>query len=305
MRVPTFILEGKRLPRAIFSVKRSTSAGIQEILSLMKGAYQLGIGCFDLPSPLHLASFRELKNLTEDKNLVGLAHLGAGQSAMLLGKPIGRFESVIISTIRKNLFAPQLIQKLKKQGLWTSNRFFPPAPYSEVLTQKEIDRIAFDPSHLDRTLSSLRPAENPYILFGGRYGDWLLGLGRVDLLEKMVHRIREKGFIPIFSGQWATYDLPKVKSIAFAAYAVPVNMKWSLFDFEQACNLIKKFDRVLISLDPLADGTLYRKLDEAFSFLFEGLRIPAAIVEIGSEEEGTRILQGLERFPSVRSPRKA
>ena len=96
-------------------------------------------------------------------------------------------------------------------------------------------------------------------MIGERYGDWLLGLGRMDLLKEMVSRMREKGFIPILSGQWATFFLPKVKSLDAAAYAIPINKKRSFFDLSQACDLIKKFDKPVISLDPLADKELLEK----------------------------------------------
>jgi hypothetical protein len=141
-------------------------------------------------------------------------------------------------------------------------------------------------------------------LIGERYGDWLLALGRIDLLKEMVRRAREKGFIPIFSGQWATFVLPKAKPLDVAAYAVPINKKWSLFDLTQACDLIKKFDKPVISLNPLADGKLLRTPEEAFSFLFNELKIHSAIAEIGSEEDMRRIVEVLKKFPSLISRQK-
>jgi len=131
-----------------------------------------------------------------------------------------------------------------------------------------------------------------------------LALGRIDLLKEMMLRVRERGFIPIFSGQWATYALPKAKPLDVAAFAIPINKKWSLFNLAQACNLIKKFDKPVISLNPLANGTLQRNSEEAFSFLFDELKITAAIPEITSEEEFRGILEVMEKFPSLIDPRK-
>jgi hypothetical protein len=120
----------------------------------------------------------------------------------------------------------------------------------------------------------------------------------------MVSRAREKGFIPIFSGQWATFVLPKAKSLDVAAYAIPINKKWSLFDLQQASSLIKKFDKPVISLNPLADGKLLRESEGAFSFLFNELKIYAAIAKIASEEEAIKIIEVLKKFPSLIPPRK-
>ncbi len=293
MRLPITILEGKKLPRTIFSIQPLTSHGDQEIYSLMKKTYEMGAWCFDLPLANHLESFKELKHLTTDETLIGLCHLEVEAGASFLGKPLHRFESKIISTIRKDLLPSHLPRNI-----------LPPSFSSEVFTQKEIDRITFDPLRFDKALSLFDPKESPFLLVGEKYGDWLLALGRIDLLREMASRVREKGFIPIYSGQWATFVLPKAKSLDVAACATPINKKWSLFDLQQASNLIKKSDKPVISLNPLADGKLLKESEGAFSFLFNELKVYAVIVEIASEEEARNIIEVLKKFPSLIPPRK-
>jgi hypothetical protein len=293
MRFPTAILEGKKIPRVIFSIRPSPPFGHQEILSLMKKLHEMGVWYFDLPSAKHLESFMELKRLTEDETLLGLCHLEVEEGVSFLGKPLHRFEWKVVSTIKKNLFLPDSIRNL------------PPTPFSyDVFTQREIDRMTFDPLRFEKALSLFNPKGSPFLLLGERYGDWLLALGRIDLLKEMVSRVREKGFTPIFSGQWATFILPKAKPLDVAAYATPINKKWSLFDLTRACDLIKKFDKPVISLNPLADGKLLKKSEEAFSFLFDELKIHSAIAEIASEEEVRRIVEVLKKFPSLIPHRK-
>ncbi len=293
MHLPTILLEGKKLPRTIFSVQPPSPLRDRETYPLMEKAYEMGAWCFDLHSPKHLKSFKELKKLTMDERLIGLGHLEAGEGLSLLGKPLNRFESKIISTIKKELALPHLPQNI-----------FPLSSSSEILTQKETDRIVFDPLRFDKTLSVFDPEESPFLLIGEKYGDWLLALGRIDLLHEMVRRVREKGFIPIFSCQWATFSLPKAKSLRVAAFAIPINQEWSLFDLQQAVRLIKKFDKPVISLNPLAEGKLVKECEGAFSFLFDELKIYAMIAEIASEEETGRLMEALKRFPSLIPPRK-
>jgi hypothetical protein len=293
MRFPTVILEGKKLPRMIFSIQPQTSHGDQEIYPLMKKTYEMGAWCFDLPSANHLKSFKELKHLTTDEALIGICHIEVETGASLLGKPLHRFESKVVSTIRKGLLPSNLTRNI-----------LPPSSSSEVLTQKEIDRITFDPLRFEEALSLFGPEASPFLLIGERYGDWLLALGRIDLLREMVSKVRGKGFIPIFSGQWATFVLPKAKPLDVAAYAVPINKKWSLFDLQRASDLIKKFEKPVISLNPLADGTLLKESEGAFSFLFDELKIVAAIPQIASEGEAKKIVEVLMKFPSLIPPRK-
>jgi hypothetical protein len=292
MRFPTAILEGKKMPRMIFSIQPLTSQGDQEIYSLMKETYEMGAWCFDLPLANHLKSFKELKHFANDETLIGLCHLESERGVSFLGEPLRRFESKVISTIRKDLLPAHLPRNI-----------LPPSSV-DVFTQKEIDRITFDPPRFDKALSSFDPKESPFLLVGEKYGDWLLALGRIDLLREMVSRVREKGFIPIFSGQWATFVLPKAKSLDVAAYAIPINKKWSLFDLQQASQLIKKFDKPVISLNPLADGKLLRESEGAFSFLFDELKIYAVIAQIASREEAREITEALMKFPSLIPPRK-
>ena len=291
MRIPTAYLERIKISRIIFSIKAPSH---QEISSLMKKAYEMGAWCFDLPSSNHLESFRQLKKLTGDETLIGFGHLEAEEGASFLGRPLRQFESKIVSTIKKNIVPSHLIHHL-----------FPSPTSSEVLTQKEIDRISFDAPRFERVLSRFDPQESPVLLVGGKYSDWLLALGRIDLLKEMVGRARGKSFVPIFWGQWATFVLPKAKILDVAAYAIPINKRWSYFDLTQACELIKKFDKPVISLNPLADGNLLKESEEAFLFLFEGLKIHLAIAEVSSEEEMRRIFISLEKILSLIPPRKA
>ena len=88
MRIPTFVLEGIKLPRVILSIQPSMGSDVQEAVSLMKASYEMGVLCFDLPTKNHLEAFRELKNLVEDESVIALSHVEAGEGASLLGKPL-------------------------------------------------------------------------------------------------------------------------------------------------------------------------------------------------------------------------
>ncbi|MDP2969126.1 MAG: hypothetical protein Q8P64_07975, partial [Deltaproteobacteria bacterium] len=281
MHLPTATLERKKISRVIFSI-RPTAPIAQNIYPLMERVYEMGGWCFDLPTARHLESFKTLRESTKDEALIGFGHIAAESGVSLMGKPLHQLEWKVVSTIVRNIVPPDSVWKL-----------FPARPYGEVLTQKEIDRMTFDPSRFDQILSPFQLNGVPFLLIGGKYGDWLLGLGRGDLLRKMVSEIRGKGFIPIFSGLWATFVLPKAKALDVAGYAIPVNKKKSLFDLEQACNMIKKFDKPVISLDPLSEGELLEKSEEAFSFIFDELKVHSAIAEINSEEEVKSLFKGL------------
>lgn len=261
---------------------------------MMEKVYEVGGWCFDLPTAKHLKSFKALRELTRDRLLTGFARLEADSGIFLTGKPLHQFELEIVSTIVKNIVPPASVKKI-----------FPGQSFGEILTQKEIDRMTLDRCCFGQALSPFQTDGIPFLIIGGKYGDWLLGLGRGDLLKEMVLETRQKGFIPLLSCQWATFSLPKAKHLEVGAYAVPINKREGLFDLIQACKLIKQFDRPLISLDPFAGGKLSGELEEAISFLFNELKVHSIIAEVSSEEEARALLKGLEEVPSFTPFRKA
>ncbi len=287
MHLPIAILEGKKIQRVIFSID-PPSPTLQNTYFLMEKVYQRGSWCFNLSTARHVESFQRLRERVEDETLIGFGHIEAGSGVSLMGKPIHQFESKVASTIARNIVPKDLMRRL-----------FPNPPLGDVLTQKEIDRMRFDPSRFSQALSLYSSKEVPFLQIGGKYSDWLLGLGRVDLLREMVTETKRKNFIPIFSGQWATFVLPKAKSLDVAGYATPVNKRKSLFDLTLASDIIKKFDRPIISLDPLSKGRLLKKSEEALSFLFNELKIHSAIIEVASEDQIEVLWRVLEKIPSL------
>lgn len=287
MYLPIAILEGKKIQRIVFSVKAPSEVA-QHLYPLMEKIYEIGGWCFDLPSSNHLESFKRLRESIGEANLIGFGHLEAEVGVSLTGKPLHRFESKVISTMIKNVVPPDLVRKL-----------FPAYPHEDVLTQREIDRITFDRARFHQALSIFDPEEVLFLLIGGKYGDWLWGLGRGDLLELMVSEARQKGFIPIFSGQWATYILPKSKHLEAAAYAIPVNKRKALFDLTQAWNLIKKFEKPVLSLDPLAEGKLMKESEQAFSFLLNELKVYSVFAKVISEDDIEPLFQAMRKIPSL------
>lgn len=285
MHLPIAFFEKRRTQRIVFSIVASSH---QTIHPLMEKIHERGGWCFYLPSIHHLESFKSLKAETGDEFLMGFGHLEASSGVSLTGKPLHQFESKIIATLIRNIIPPEAVRNL-----------FPFRIGGESLTQKEIDRMTFDPSRFDQAFSPFQPREVPFLLIGGKYGDWLLGLGRTDLLEKMVSEIRRRGFVPIFSCQWTTFSLPKAKHLDVAGYAVPISKKRGLFDLEQAVKLIKKFDHPVISLDPFAGGGLLERSNEALAFLFDELKVHSVIAEISSEEDLEPLLRGIKNFPSL------
>src|SRR4030067_1854584 len=162
MHLPIATLERNKISRVIFAI-RPPAPIAQNIYPLMERVYEMGAWCFDLPTVRHLESFETLRESTGDEALKGFGHIEAESGVSLTGKPLRQFESKVISTIVRNVVPPDSVGKL-----------FPGRSFGEVLTQKEIDRMRFDPDRFDQALSTFRLNGVPFLLIGGKYGDWLL-----------------------------------------------------------------------------------------------------------------------------------
>lgn len=259
----------------------------------MEKAYEKGGWCFHLPSPLHLESFIALKETTGDAFLTGFGQIGAESGVSLTGKPLSRFESKMAATISKTIAPPPFSRKLLPEGAT-----------GDILTQREIDRMRFDPPRFHQTLVPFDRQDVPFLLIGGIWGDWLLGLGRGDLLKEMISAIRGKGKIPIYRGEWTTFVLPKAKPLDVAAHAVPMNKKMGRTIFEEACNLIKKFEKPVIGLDLFSGRNICGRSEDPFSTLLNDLKVYSVIAEVTSDEDLESIFRRAEKISSLIPPRK-
>lgn len=292
MAIPVTLLEDRKIPRIIPSIRILGESLPDELSHLLREAYVLGFTHFDLPTSKHLEAFRSWRALSEDENLNGWFRLDAKMGVSFLGRPLHSFESKLIATLVRGLPAE------------TARYLLPTFSGSEVFTQKEIDRFAFDRPRFESVLSQLRPEETPFLVIGERYGDWLLALGRIDLLHEMVELARQRHFIPVFSGQWPAFSLPKAKPLDVAAYAVPIRQREVLSQGSQMTELIKRFDRPLIGLNPLPSRGTWAKANQIFRFLLEELKIHATFPEVASDEELRKLFEGLASLPSFIPPRK-
>jgi len=171
------------------------------------------------------------------------------------------------------------------------------------LTQKEIDRIAFDAARFDRALSLFQAKETPFLKVGGKYGDWLLGLGRTDLIEKMASRVREAVSFPSSPADGQLLFSPKVKMIDFAAYAVPIN-KTGITGSRPGLCAHQEIRQTSDQPRPVSGREAPGEFRRGLLVSLQRIRIHGAVAEVTSEEEGRKILDALAAVPSLIHPKR-
>jgi hypothetical protein len=228
-------VEGKAYPRLILGGDRFVGIFpkprppelLEEpyIFEVMNAAWNHGVGGFDL----NTMSENILSAFVRLKDKFGSAVVGIGDpnwkcGYMLHGQHLMDIKARIIRTLVERLLDDHskfLIASLseKSRRCW-----FDINPQSEHLSDTEINDIYIDE---DTWLKRLRKICDfaDFCLFGADYADWMLLLGREDLLLWQIDTIRAHGMIPISVCHWTSLSLPKLEKL-------PIAVHWTLGNLE-------------------------------------------------------------------------
>jgi hypothetical protein len=155
---------------------------------------------------------------------------------------------------------------------------------AQPLSDQEIAAIRLDRELFRRRLSIFRDCQ--YAYFGGSDADWLVSLGREDLLHELAEEVRRQGFRPILLCHYATLVIPKALAIGLEceALAVPFNRSWAWFDHAECVQLVRACPLPVIAFMPLASGELRRDVPGALAWLFEEMQVASILFGTATAE---------------------
>lgn len=275
-------------------------------LQIMKNTVSCGVKSLDLSPPL-ADLFKQLQVETDEK-IVGLGALQEWtcRNFTIEDVPLENYSEEIKATVRLRLPHGYLEHLGRSKIAKTEflNSFFVPSRRAEPLRQSQIEAIHLTPDFFENRLELYKKLNLKLIQFGGITADWLVGVGRVDLLEKLLQMVKRRGFTPILICHWASMVLPvcEQKLDEVAAYIIPLNKLWSLLNLQETLRVIKKTDKPIIAMKTLAQGVLSNQIESAYTFLFKKAGVAAVLVGVESKNEAERtfstigrVLNGLEK----------
>ena len=295
-RLPASILGGDPFNQFRFLYRRDRLWKLFDedyCLSVMRAAYQAGERAFDLSFEENTRLMRKLIEETGEQ-LVGFGNPTWEQGVILNGRCIQYSRDRILKTMVERLLEPRLAQmvedKLSKEDLLV----FGYDHNAEPLSDEEIATIYLDHGRLRNRLAIFGDCQ--YIFIGGSDADWLVSLGRVDILGEIARVVREAGFIPIILCQYATTVLPAVEAarIDVAGYAVPLNREWSWFSRDECVEIVKNIHKPVIAFMPLASGNLRKDVRGALDWLYSEIGVESILYGTATPEhaiETTRAAQ--------------
>jgi len=236
-------------------------------LSVMRAAYEAGCRAYDLSFEENVRLFHRLSEEVNEP-LLGFGNPTWEQGVFLSGRYIQYSRDRIIRTLVERFLPSHLARQVEEHLSHKAVLVFGYDRQACPLSDEEIASIILDEATFRRRLSIFEDCQ--YIFLGGSDADWLVSLGRLDVIADMVRVVREEGFIPILLCHYATHVIPLVEagSLDVEGYAVPLNRDWSWFDRDACVEIIKKLDKPVIAFMPLASGGLRNDVRGAIDWLF-------------------------------------
>ncbi len=236
-------------------------------LSVMRAAFEAGARAFDLSFEVNTRLFRRLIEETGEK-LTGFGNPTWEQGVFLNGRFIQFSRDRILRTLVDRLFPRDIAQLVAEKLSHEDVLVFGYDSEAAPLSDDEIARISLNEDVFRKRLSIFQDCQ--YVCFGGSDADWLVPLGRMDVVADMARVVREEGFVPILLCQYATLVVPEAEAsgLEVEGYAIPLNRAWSWFDRDKCVGVVKSLDKPVIAFMPLASGNLRKDVWAALNWLY-------------------------------------
>jgi hypothetical protein len=235
----------------------------------MRSAYDAGCRGFDLSFPENAALLKRLM-AEVDEPITGFGNPTWEQGVMFQDRFIFFIRDRIIRTLVDRIW-PQAIAELVRNKLSKEAVLvFGYDRDAEHLTDDEIGAIYLDEKIFRDRLSTFTGICQ-YIYFGGSDADYLVSLGRLDLIEEMLSVVRSEGFTPMLLCQYPSLVIPEIEEagIGVEGYVVPLNKVWSWFDHQGTLDAVQSTDKSVIAFMALSSSELHEDIPGAIEWLYQ------------------------------------
>jgi len=266
-------------------------------LGVMRAAYDAGCRAYDLSDESNTHPFWQLRTQVEE-SLVGFGNPTWEQGVFLHGRYLQLCRDRILRTlVERPLLPPHIATQIRDRLSQEAVMVFGYDPQAPLLSDEEIAAIHLDEGTFLRRLREFGGACQ-YIFLGGSDADWLLSLGRADIVQRMAILTHKSGFVPILLVHYASYVIPiaEAAGIDVDGYAVPLNRDWSWFDRDACVDLLRGIDKPFVAFMPLASGGLKHDVRGGLRWLLHEIGVATILFGTARPEhaaETTRIVLDL------------
>ena len=306
LTLPPVILGGDPFNRFRYLYRQSLWWKLHDpdyALQVMRAAYDAGCRAFDLSDDNNVQLFWRLR-VQVDEPIVGFGNPTWEQGVFLHGRFLMLSRDRILRTlIERPLLPPALAAKVRDHLSRSAVLVFGYDPEALPLTDEEIADIRLEEETFLKRLSGFGGSCR-YIFIGGTDADYLLSLGRVDILHRMVELTRKSGFVPLLLCHYGSYVVPiaEESGLEVEGYAIPLNREWGWFDRDACVHLVRTIAKPFVAFMPLASGGLKKDVRGALRWLFRDVGVASVLFGTALPEhaaETTRIALELSQYLST------
>lgn len=267
-------------------------------LSVMRSAYDAGCRAFDLSFRENVQLFKRLAEQVEDP-IIGFGNPTWEQGVMYKDRHLFFTRDRIIRTLVERIW-PDPIAKLVEEKLSNNEVLvFGYDRNADLLTDNEINEI-YLAEDIFRDRLSIFKGSCQYVYFGGSDVDYLVSLGRMDLVEEMLEVVKSEEFIPLLLCQYPSLVLPVIEKtgINVEGYVIPLNRIWSWFDHQSCLEAVWATEKPVVAFMALSHKDLRQDIPGALRWLYEKAGVESILFGTATPEhakETTEIALSLRK----------
>ena len=292
-RIPPSILGGDPFNQFRFLYRRELLWKLFDedyCYSVMKASYDAGGTAYDLSFEVNTRLFRRLLDET-GANLLGFGNPSWEQGVFFNGKYIHYHRDRILKTLVERKF-PKPVAKLVDEKLAQDDLMvFGYDRKVDTLSDDEIGSIHLEKWTFVQRISIFKDCQ--YLFLGGSDADWLVSLGRMDILQEMVALSRSLGFFPYILCQYASHIIPLIEDahLDVAGYAVPLNRDWSWMDLDSTLDVVHSLKKPVVAFMPFASGGLRADIRGALDWLYGVAGVDSILFGTATAEHASHTTQ--------------
>lgn len=292
-RIPPSILGGDPFNQFRFLYRRELLWKLFDedyCYSVMKACYDAGGTAYDLSFEVNTRLFRRLLDET-GSDLLGFGNPSWEQGVFFNGKYIHYHRDRILKTLVERKF-PKPVAKLVDEKLAQDDLMvFGYDRKVDALSDDEIGSIHLDKWAFVQRISIFKDCQ--YLFLGGSDADWLVSLGRMDILQEMVALSRSLGFVPYILCQYASHIIPLIEDahLDVAGYAVPLNRDWSWMDLDSTLEVVHSLKKPVVAFMPFANGGLRADIRGALDWLYGVAGVDSILYGTATAEHASHTTQ--------------
>lgn len=288
-------MEGRLYPRVILGSDRFLDIFLnprppwqfeeEYVFSMMKCAISYGIAGFDLSTMSEnvLRAFQRLKYLVGD-DAIGIGNPNWRCGYKLGDQHLKDIKPRIIRTLVENCISVADLRKIERLADKTRDFWFGFDSATHPLSPSEVRAIHIEESEWISRLNRLADLAD-FCLIGADYADWMLLLGRQDLLRWQIATIRQHGMVPVSVCHWTSLSLPKLDRMEVAAHWTLGNLEQMYLSTASAISAIRKRRKPVTCFRILRGIERPRGIASAIAWLRDVVGASSVVVGVDNEDQ--------------------